>query len=36
MFRKIVIICVTAFLYVTVNAQDFYNAFGLKALMWME
>jgi len=32
MFRKIVIICVTAFLYVTVNAQDFYNAFRAKSI----
>lgn len=26
------IICVTAFLYVTVNAQDFYNAFRAKSI----
>ena len=34
MFRKIVTICLVAFLYVTADAQDFYDEFRAKALMW--
>ena len=32
MFRKIVVICLTAFLYVTANAQDFYDEFRAKSI----
>lgn len=32
MFRKIVVICLTAFLYVTVDAQDFWEVFKTKNL----
>uniref|UniRef100_UPI004025C43F hypothetical protein n=1 Tax=Candidatus Cryptobacteroides bacterium TaxID=3085639 RepID=UPI004025C43F len=32
MFRKIVAICLTTFLYVTANAQDFYDEFRTKSL----
>ena len=32
MFRKIVAICLTAFLYVTANAQDFYDEFRAKSI----
>lgn len=32
MFRKIVVICLTAFLYVTVDAQDFWEVFKTKDL----
>lgn len=32
MFRKIVAICLTTFLYVTANAQDFYDEFRAKSI----
>ena len=32
MFRKIVAICLTAFLYVTADAQDFYDEFRAKSI----
>lgn len=32
MFRKIVAICLTTFLYVTANAQDFYDEFRGKSI----
>ena len=32
MFRKIVTICLVAFLYVTADAQDFYDEFRAKSI----